>query len=90
MNILRNATITSCDIMMRSIDPVPFTLPDNPFSGDIIQTRREPGVQVSMPLTDWEHLIRVYESHYRPWTDNPAVRDAWQKYQLTIALTQKV
>lgn len=88
MNILNNARVTACDIMMRSLDPVKFTLKDNPFTGDIIETTRVPGVQVQMPEADWNHLLLVYHAHYQAHTSHPMVKSAWEQYQIAIALTK--
>lgn len=90
MNILENAILSNCDIMVRSIDPVPFTMPGNPFSGDIIQTQRVPGIQVQMPLKDWERLLSIYEIHHQSQSRHPAVRAAWEQYKITLAMTQHI
>lgn len=89
MKALRHAIITSTLFRMRSISAEVFRLQENPFAGEIIQTTQVPGVQVELPLEDWEEIMQVYLSHYQAMSENPAVRDAWQQYRMTLALTTR-
>jgi hypothetical protein len=52
-------------------------------------TESVPGVRVEMPLTDWEDLLAVYQSHYQPQSQHPMVKEAWQQYKMAVALTQR-
>jgi len=89
MNALQHARIYSHRVeVLRPLStryweqPGPSPLPER-------ITESVPGVRVEMPLTDWEDLLAVYRSHYQPQSEHPMVKEAWQQYKMTVALTQR-
>jgi hypothetical protein len=88
MNALRHARITSCRVeLMRLRRGHYWDEPGAEMPAQISES--VPGVRVEMPLTDWEDLLAVYNSHYRPQSDHPTVQHAWSQYKMAVALTQR-
>lgn len=56
--------------------------------GDLnMTTRSVPGVRLELPREDFDRMMNIYQTHYHTANQNPAVQDAWEKYQMLIALT---
>ena len=43
-------------------------------------------LQVELTKRDWDEMFDLYESHHRAML-NPAVRDAWEQYQIVRHMT---
>ena len=65
--------------------PAPKELQSDITSRD----RRLCDFRISLIEEEFNELMEVYESHYRPLSNNPAVVDAWQTYQMLLRLTAK-
>lgn len=92
IDVERNMRIeNNYTMVMRSWSPLNYS--SMPFAGVDIQSsmlsdKTVPAVRVTMPIEEFEELISIYRSHYRPQSDNPAVIDAWNQYKMLLALTK--
>jgi hypothetical protein len=84
----RHARLQSHDISIA--EHLPLADYQSADSGDLrVTTKRVPGIRLDMPLSDFERMITIYQTHYHCASANPAVQQAWQQYQMLIALTMK-
>jgi hypothetical protein len=89
MNALQHARIYSHRVEV--LTPLPTRYWEQPAPSPLPTriTESVPGVRVEMPLTDWEDLLSVYQSHYQPQSQHPTVKEAWTQYKMAVALTQR-
>jgi hypothetical protein len=71
---------------MRPQWPVQRHAPWDSF--DNIQYDSEPVLSVEIDKGTWEEMFDLYESHVKD-RKHPAVRDAWEKYQLVRAMVRQ-
>lgn len=47
-----------------------------------------PGVQLTMPAQDFEHVVDVLQAHHHAVSTCAAVQDAWNQYRMLLAMTR--
>jgi len=89
MSSLRNAYVKKSPQVLKQYLPVitKFNQEITPEELATIKPVDIHCVEVQIPETDWDNIVKIVEAHERTTLD-PVMADAWNKYLMTLRLRQ--
>ena len=85
-NLLKRCSVRTSQHRYKEINPLAYRSPSDLASIEPI-ARDIPAVDITMPESDWLEIVKIVEA-WQSRNDHPAVRDAWDQYQMIRHLTK--